>query len=129
QRQIMVDIDPQRLQAWNLSPTSVQAALASQNVAGPSGTAKLGTNEYPILISTSPETLEELAGLPLKTVDGHTVYIRDVANVRDGNTPQTNMVHVEGRRSVLMPILKNGDASTLAINDGIKAAIPRALDR
>jgi len=85
QRQIMVDIDPQRLQAWNLSPTSVQAALASQNVAGPSGTAKLGTNEYPILISTSPETLEELAGLPLKTVDGHTVYIRDVANV-----PATN---------------------------------------
>ena len=129
QRQIMVDIDPQRLHALGLSPRDVQNALAVQNVVLPSGTAKIGTNEYPIFVSSTPETLDELAGLPIKTVDGRTVYIRDVANVRDGNSPQTNMVHVEGRRSVLMTILKNGDASTLEVNERIRAAIPRALDR
>jgi multidrug efflux pump subunit AcrB len=128
QRQIMVDIDPQRLQAWNLSPRDVQSALATQNVILPSGTAKLGVNEYPIIMQASAETLEELGAMPVKTVNGRTVYVRDVANVRDGNIPQTNMVHVEGRRSVLMAILKNGDASTLDVTDAIKAAIPRALD-
>jgi multidrug efflux pump subunit AcrB len=129
QRQIMVDIDPQRLHALGLSPRDVQTALGAQNVILPSGTAKLGTNEYPIIISSSPETLDELAGLPIKTIDGRTVYIRDVANVRDGNAPQTNLVHVEGRRSVLMTILKNGDASTLEVNARIREAIPRALER
>ncbi|HSS01974.1 MAG TPA: efflux RND transporter permease subunit [Kofleriaceae bacterium] len=129
QRGIMVDIDPQRLHALGLSPRDVQSALSLQNVVLPSGTAKMGTNEYPIFIASSPETLDELAGLPIKTVEGRTVYIRDVANVRDGNTPQTNLVHVEGRRSVLMTILKNGDASTLEVNQRIRDAIPRALDR
>src|ERR1043166_2593762 len=129
QRQIMVDIDPQRLHALGLSPRDVQTALAAQNVVLPSGTAKLGSNEYPIFLASSPETLDELAGLPIKTVDDRTVYIRDVANVRDGNAPQTNLVHVEGRRSVLMTILKNGDASTLEVNQRIRDAIPRALDR
>ena len=128
QREIMVDIDPQRLQAWQLSPRDVQAALATQNVILPSGTAKLGVNEYPIIMSASPATLEELAALPIKTVNGRTVYIRDVASVRDGAIPQTNMVHVEGRRSVLMAILKNGDASTLDVTDAIKKALPRALE-
>ncbi len=129
QRQVMVDIDPGKLHAWNLSPRDVQAALSVQNVILPSGTAKLGVNEYPILIDSSPETLDEIASLPVKTVNGRTVYVRDVASVRDGNKPQTNMVHVGGRRSVLMTIMKNGDASTLDVNDAIKAAIPRALDR
>jgi multidrug efflux pump subunit AcrB len=129
QRQIMVDIDPQRLQAWSISPRDVQAALGVQNVILPAGTAKLGVNEYPIVMQSSPETLDEIASLPVKTVNGKTVYIRDIASVRDGNLPQTNMVHVEGRRSVLMAIMKNGDASTLDVNDAIKAAIPRALDR
>jgi multidrug efflux pump subunit AcrB len=128
QRQIMVDIDPQRLHALGLSPRDVQAALSAQNVILPSGTAKLGNNEYPIIVSASPETLEEIAGLPIKTIEGRTVYIRDIANVRDGNAPQTNLVHVEGRRSVLMTILKNGDASTLEVNRLIREAIPRALD-
>jgi multidrug efflux pump subunit AcrB len=128
QRQIMVDIDPERLRAWQLSPRDVQAALAAQNVILPSGTAKVGTFEYPIIMHGSPQTLEELGAMPIKTINGRTVYVRDVANVRDGNLPQTNMVHVEGRRSVLMPILKNGDASTLDVTDAIKAAIPRALD-
>ncbi len=129
QREVMVDIDPARLQAWSLSPRDVENALGLQDVVLPSGTAKLGTTEYPIIISASPETLEELAALPVKTVNGHTVYIKDVASVRDGNAPQTNMVHVEGRRSVLMSILKNGDASTLDVNDAIKAALPSALER
>jgi multidrug efflux pump subunit AcrB len=129
QRQIMVDIDPHRLHNFGLSPRDVQSALSVQNVVLPSGTAKLGTSEYPIIIKSTPDTLDELAGIPIKTVDGRTVYIRDVANVRDGNIPQTNMVHVEGRRSVLMTILKNGDASTLEVNARIRDAIPRALER
>jgi multidrug efflux pump subunit AcrB len=129
QRQIMVDIDPQRLHALGLSPRDVQTALGNQNVILPSGTAKLGVNEYPIIVSASPETLDEIAGMPIKTVDGRTTYIRDIANVRDGAAPQTNLVHVEGRRSVLMTILKNGDASTLEVNARIREQIPHALER
>ncbi|HET9993338.1 MAG TPA: efflux RND transporter permease subunit [Kofleriaceae bacterium] len=130
QRQIMVDIDPARLHAANVSPRDVLAALSTQNVILPAGTAKLGTNEYPIIMSSTPETLEELAAIPLKTdASNRTLYIRDVATVRDGNSPQTNMVHVSGHRSVLMPILKNGDASTLDVTDAVKRTIPLALDR
>jgi CzcA family heavy metal efflux pump len=129
QRQIMVDIDPARLHARGLSPRDVQAALGQQNVILPAGTAKLGANELPVILSATPETLDELAGIPVKTVGGNTIYLRDVANVRDGNMPQTNMVHVEGRRSVLLSIMKNGDASTLAITDRIHELLPRALDR
>lgn len=129
QRQIMVDIDPQRLHGQGLSPRDVQAALAVQNVVLPSGTAKMGTNEYPIIVQASPETLDELANLPVKTVNGTTIYIRDVANVRDGSMPQTSLVHVEGRRSILMSILKNGDASTLDVTDAVREALPRALAR
>jgi multidrug efflux pump subunit AcrB len=129
QRQIMVDIDPQRLYAWGLSPKDVQAALGLQNVILPSGTAKMGVNEYPIVINASVEAVEELGGLPLKNVQGKTVYLRDIASVRDGASPQTNIVHVEGRRSVLMSILKNGDASTLDVNARVKDTLPRALAR
>lgn len=129
QRQIMIDIDPQRLHGLNMSPRDVQVALSEQNVVLPTGSAKMGVNEYPILVSSSPETLEELANFPVKTVNGRTIYLKDVANVRDGSIPQTNMVHVGGHRSVLMVVLKNGDASTLDVADAVKAAIPRALDR
>ncbi len=129
QRQIMVDIDPQKLHGLGLSPRDVQAAISAQNVTLPTGTAKMGTNEYPVGLASTPETLDELQSIPVKTVNGRTVYLRDVANVRDGSSPQTNMVHVEGKRSVLMVILKNGDASTLDVADAVKAAIPRALDR
>jgi multidrug efflux pump subunit AcrB len=129
QRQIMVDIDPQKLHGLGLSPRDVQAAISEQNVTLPTGTAKMGTNEYPIGLASTPETLDELQSIPIKTVNGRTIYLRDVANVRDGSSPQTNMVHVEGKRSVLMVILKNGDASTLDVADAVKAAIPRALDR
>jgi multidrug efflux pump subunit AcrB len=129
QRQIMIDIDPQRLQAWGLSPRDVQAALVSQNVVLPSGTAKMGVNEYPVITNATAETLDELAGLPVATIGGKTVFVRDIANVRDGSIPQTNMVHVEGHRSVLMSILKNGTASTLAVNAEVKRRIPLAVDR
>ncbi|HUS28764.1 MAG TPA: efflux RND transporter permease subunit [Kofleriaceae bacterium] len=129
QRQVMVDIDPRRLHGVGLSPRDVQVALSEQNVILPTGTVKLGNTEYPVLMASTPETLDELASFPVKTVNGRTIYIRDIANVRDGAMPQTNMVHVEGKRSVLMVIMKNGDASTLDIADAVKAAIPRALDR
>jgi multidrug efflux pump subunit AcrB len=129
QRQIMVDIDPNKLHGLGLSPRDIQQAISDQNVALPSGTAKMGTNEYEVAIDSTPATLDELSSLPVKTVDGRTIYLRDVASVRDGFSPQTNMVHVEGHRSVLMVILKNGDASTLDVADAVKAAIPRALDR
>jgi multidrug efflux pump subunit AcrB len=129
QRQIMVDIDPARMHPLGLSARDVQLALNQQNVILPAGTAKLGTTEYQIIVASTPETLDELAGLPIKTVEGRTIYIRDVANVRDGSMPQTSLVHVEGRRSVLMPVIKNGDASTLEVNQRVKDAIPTALDR
>ena len=129
QRQIMIDIDPRKLHGLNMSPRDVQVALSEQNVILPTGSAKLGVNEYPIIVASSPESLEELANFPVKTVGGRTIYLKDVANVRDGSIPQTNMVHVGGHRSVLMVVLKNGDASTLEVTDAVKAAIPRALDR
>jgi multidrug efflux pump subunit AcrB len=129
QRQIMVDIDPQRLHGLGLSPRDIQTALSQQNVILPAGTAKLGTIEYGVVVEASPQSLDELASIPIKSVEGKTLYLRDVANVRDGNMPQTNMVHVAGRRSVLMAVIKNGDASTLEVNRLVKEAIPRALDR
>jgi multidrug efflux pump subunit AcrB len=124
QRQIMVDIDPQRIFAWDLSPRDLTNAIVNQNVILPTGTAKIGTNEYPILMNSSPELIKEIGDLPVKTVRGTTVYVRDVANVRDGYSPQTNMVHVEGRRSVLMSILKNGSASTLDIAARVRDTLP-----
>jgi len=129
QREIVVDIDPNRLHALGISPRDVNTALSNQDVVLPSGTAKLGANEYPILMSATPETVAEIGDLPIKSVGDRTMYIRDVANVRDGAIPQTNMVHVAGRRSVLMPILKNGDASTLDVVSAIRAAIPDTLSR
>ncbi|WP_437280437.1 efflux RND transporter permease subunit [Sorangium sp. So ce375] len=129
QRQIMVDIDPQRLFAWGLSPRDVNAALGLQNVILPSGTAKMGENEYPVILNSSPAAFEELGKLPLKTVNGRTITLRDVASVRDGNAPQTNMVHVEGKRSVLLSILKNGSASTLDVASRIHAMLPATLEK
>ncbi|WP_437735682.1 efflux RND transporter permease subunit [Sorangium sp. So ce1335] len=129
QRQIMVDIDPQRLFAWGLSPRDVNAALGLQNVILPSGTAKMGENEYPVIMNSSPEAFEDLGKLPLRTVNGKTVYLRDVASVRDGNAPQTNMVHVEGKRSVLLSILKNGSASTLDVTSRIHQMLPATMEK
>ncbi|HVY47010.1 MAG TPA: efflux RND transporter permease subunit [Minicystis sp.] len=127
QREIMVDIDPPRLFAWGLSPRDVTDAIAQQDVILPTGTAKIGANEYPVLMNSSPEAIKDIGDLPVKTVRGTTVYVRDVANVRDGYAPQTNMVHVGGRRSVLMSILKNGKSSTLEVASRIKAMLPSIM--
>ncbi|MEP7052475.1 MAG: efflux RND transporter permease subunit [Pseudomonadota bacterium] len=127
QRQVMVDIDPQRLYAWGLSPRDVNNALGVQNVVLPTGTAKMGVEEYPVIINSSPEVIAELGNLPIKTVNGTTVYIKDVANVRDGYAPQTSMVHVSGGKSVLMTILKNGSASTLDVVGRIRDIMPATL--
>jgi multidrug efflux pump subunit AcrB len=120
QRQIQIDVDPQKLQSLGLSGQDVANALAAQNLIQPAGTSKIGSFEYVIQVNNSPLKAGEMGDLPIKVVNGATVYIRDVATVRDGNPPQTNVVHVDGNRSVLMMVLKNGYTSTLDIIAGIK---------
>jgi multidrug efflux pump subunit AcrB len=125
ERQIQIDLDPQALQAKGLSAQDVAAALAAQNQIVPAGTAKIGGFEYNIKLNDSPEAIDALNNLPIKTVNGATILIRDVAHVRDGYPPQRNEVRVDGHRSVLMSVLKSGSASTLAIISGVKAALPK----
>lgn len=127
QRQIMIDIDPARLYAWGLSPRDVNAAIAGQNVILPTGTTKMGDKEYPVVLNSSPDVYQEIADLPIKVIGGTTVYVRDVASVRDGYSPQTNMVHVNGKRSVLMSILKNGNTSTLDIAAKLREMLPGTM--
>ncbi|MFX1734129.1 efflux RND transporter permease subunit [Paraburkholderia sp. A1RI_3L] len=124
-RDVQIDLDPQALQEKKLSAEDVATALAQQNQIIPAGTQKIGPFEYNIALNNSPLTLDELNDLPVKTVDGAVIYIRDVAHVRDGYPPQTNVVRVDGHRAVLMSILKNGSASTLDIIAGVKAKLPR----
>ena len=125
ERQIQIDLDPDALQARGLSATDVGTALAQQNQIVPAGTTKIGQYEYNIRLNNSPEVIAQLNDLPIKTVDGTTVLMRDVAHVRDGSPPQRNVVRVDGHRSVLMTILKSGSASTIAIVDQVKALLPR----
>jgi multidrug efflux pump subunit AcrB len=120
QRQIQIDVDPQKLQSLGLSGQDVANALAAQNLIQPAGTSKIGTFEYVIQVNNSPLKAVDMGDLPIKVVNGATVYIRDVATVRDGYPPQTNVVHVNGTRSVLMMVLKSGYTSTLDIIAGIK---------
>jgi multidrug efflux pump subunit AcrB len=120
QRQMQIDIDPVAMQARGLSGQDVANALAAQNLITPVGTEKIGTYEYTINLNNAPSQLAALGQLPIKVVNGAVVYVNDVAQVRDGYPPQTNIVHVEGNRSVLMSVLKNGAVSTLAIIDGVK---------
>jgi multidrug efflux pump subunit AcrB len=127
-RQILIDLNPEAMQARGLSGQDVANALAGQNLITPVGTQKIGSFEYTIQLNNAPSVISELGDLPIKTVNGAMVYIRDVASVRDGNPPQTNIVHVEGARSVLMQILKNGSVSTLAIIDGIKQKLIEIKD-
>ena len=122
-RQVQIDLDPSALQARGLSAQDVANALAAQNLILPVGTQKIGSHEYSLRLNNAPSAIEELNNLPVKVVNGATVYIRDVAHVRDGNPPQTNVVHVDGNRSVLMSVLKNGATSTLDIVSGIKAKL------
>ncbi|WP_369934076.1 efflux RND transporter permease subunit [Xanthomonas tesorieronis] len=127
-RQVQIDIDPPALLARGLSAQDVANALAAQNLITPVGTQKIGRYEYTLQLNNSPSDIEELGNLPVKVVDGATVFIRDVAHVRDGAPPQTNIVHVGGDRSVLMTVLKNGSASTLAIIAGVKQRVAAMKD-
>src|ERR1700757_1072758 len=128
QRQIQIDINPSKLQALGLSGQDVANALAAQNLITPVGTQKIGQFEYNLQLNNAPLRIEELADLPIKTVNGAMVYIHDVAGVRDGNPPQTNIVHVNGNRSVLMMVLKNGAISTLSIIAGVKQKVQEMKD-
>src|SRR6187551_111232 len=119
-RQIQIDLDPAAMQARGLSANDVANALAAQNLLTPVGTQKIGNHEYAIQLNNAPADFNALGDLPVFAKDGAVVYLRDVAQVRDGNPPQQNIVHVDGGRSVLLAVLKNGATSTLAIIDGIK---------
>jgi multidrug efflux pump subunit AcrB len=125
QRQVQVDLDPQALRSKGLSAADVTAAIAAQNLILPAGTQKIGELEYYIGINASPLKIEELNDLPISASNGAVVYIRDVAHVRDGGPPQTNIARLEGRRAALMTILKNGTSSTLDIINAIKAKLPQ----
>jgi multidrug efflux pump subunit AcrB len=126
QRAIMINLDPSRLQALGLAPQEVINALASQNVVQPGGTAKIGHDEYDIHLNSAPVTLQGLRDLPVKqSPNGVIVYMRDVASVSDGNTPQTNIVRQDGSRGVLVRVLKSGTASTLNVVSGILDILPQ----
>ena len=127
QRTIMVDLQPEKLYAWGLAPQDVSNAVAAQNLIIPAGLAKIGSQEYPVRINSSPEVLEALNDLPIRTVNGTTVYIRDVAHVRDGFVPQHSMVHVDGKRGALLSIYKSGDASTLDVVKQVRERLPAVL--
>jgi CzcA family heavy metal efflux pump len=126
QRQIMVDLDLAKLQQYGLTPNDIVGAVNAQNLITPSGSAKIGPVEYAVEMNSTPGTIEELNNLPVRTVNGSTLYMRDVAHVRDGFTPQTNIVRQDGVRGSLMSVLKIGRASTLDIVKAVKGVVPVA---
>lgn len=134
-RLVQIDLKLPELQARGLGAQDVANALAAQNIVTPVGTQKIGSLEYTINLNNAAADIKDMANLPIKSVNGAMIYVRDVADVHDGNAPQTNIVHVDGNRSVLMSVLKNGATSTLAIVDGVreklismKAALPPTLE-
>src|SRR5438046_3126257 len=124
-RQIMVDLDPDKLYANHLSATDISNAMNLQNLILPAGTAKVGDREYLVRLNSSPDLVEAMNDLPIRTVNGATVYIKDVAHVRDGFAVQTNIVRQDGRRGALLTVLKNGASSTLQIVRDLKKLLPR----
>jgi CzcA family heavy metal efflux pump len=124
QRQVQVDIDTQKLQAYGLSAADVVGAIGTQNIILPAGDMKMGHVDYQVETNSAPATIPELNNLPIKTVNGATIYVRDIGNVRDGFPPQTNIVRVDGQRASLMSIQKTGNASTLDIISGVRARLP-----
>jgi len=123
-RQVMVDLDPEALQGTGLSAADVVSAISAQNLVLPTGTAKIGSREYPVLLNSSPDTVAALNDLPIKQVNGKVIYIHDVAHVRDGFAVQQNIVASNGQRGSLLSVLKGQGASTLAIVNRVKAALP-----
>ena len=122
-RQIMVDIDPLKLQAKGLTPIDVVNAVNAQNLTLPSGTAKIGDTQFTVRTNAVPTTIADLNNIPVKFVNGATVFVKDVGQVHDGNLVQQNIVRTDGRRSVLLSIIKNGNASTLAVVNAVKRAL------
>jgi multidrug efflux pump subunit AcrB len=122
-RQVQIDLNPTALQARGLAAQDVANALAAQNLILPVGTQKIGVQEYTLQLNNAAGAMDDIGNFPIKVVNGATVYIRDVASVRDGNPPQSNIVHVDGAKSVLMSVLKNGATSTLDIVSGVKARL------
>ncbi len=122
-RQIMVDLDPAKLQAKGLTPLDIVSAVNTQNLTLPSGTAKIGDTQYAVRTNATPVVLDDLNNIPVKFANGATVFLKDVGYVRDGNLVQANVVRTEGRRSVLLSIIKNGNASTLAVVNAVKEAL------
>jgi CzcA family heavy metal efflux pump len=124
QREIMIDLDPQAMRSYGLSATDVQAALGAQNQITPVGTAKIGSFQYTVKLNNAAVTIDDLNNLPVKTVNGATIFMRDVGHVRDGFPAQQNVVHVDGARAVLTTIMKNGSASTLDVVQGVYDRLP-----
>jgi CzcA family heavy metal efflux pump len=124
-RQIMVDIDSQKLLANGLSPQDIVSAVNAQNVVLPTGTAKIGVREYNVGLNGTPASIEELNEIPVKSVNNATIHLGDIAHVHDGFAVQTNIVNQDGHRGVLLTVLKSGNASTLAVVSAIRAALPK----
>jgi multidrug efflux pump subunit AcrB len=127
QRQVQIDIDTHKLQAYGLSASDVVNAVNAQNIILPAGDVKMGHIDYPVETNSAPTSIAALNGLPIKTVNGATIYIRDIGNVRDGFPPQTNIVRVDGQRSSLLSIQKTGNSSTLDIIANVRAQLPSIL--
>ena len=123
-RSVQIDLDPQAMQARGLSATDVQNAFVSQNQIVPTGNIKIGSFQYVVKLNNATDTIEAMNDLPVKTVAGGTIFLHDVGHVRDGNSPQQNIVHVNGSRAVLSTVLKNGQASTIDVVNGIKNLLP-----
>ncbi|RRA49806.1 efflux RND transporter permease subunit [Acidipila sp. EB88] len=125
QRQMTVSMQPQLMQAKGVSPNDLLNALLSGDLVLPSGTTKIGAREYDVTTNASPETVGEISDIPIKQVSGSTVYVRDVSTVSNGDAFQTNVVRKDGRRGVLISVLKNGDSSTLSVVSGVRNLLPR----
>ncbi len=126
-RQVMVDLNPEQLTAKGLSASDISTALGNQNLIFPAGTAKIGDKDFQIRTNSSPRVLNELNMMPLRVVNGATVYLKDVGQVRDGYSVQTSLVRTNGSRGALLTVLRSGKASTLAVVDNVKAALPKIL--
>jgi multidrug efflux pump subunit AcrB len=124
-RQVQIDLDQRALHSYGLSAQDVVNAISAQNLITPAGTEKIGSYEYTINLNVSPQKVADFNDLPIKAVNGAMVYVRDVAFAHDGSPPQVNVVQLDGRKGVLMTVLKNGSASTLDIIAGIKELLPR----
>lgn len=127
-RQIQVDLNPQAMQTYGISAQDINTAITAQNLILPSGSQKIGSYEYQVKLNASPSTVEAFNNLPIKATPGGVLYIRDVAHVRDGFSPQTNIVRVNGQRAVMMSVQKTGNASTLDIITRVKNLLPKVRD-